>query len=155
VFIREDLLTRSSDTLPTMLNYKTQAENGSLYNTPPVFGIYILRLVLKWLVAQGGLAAIEKANVRKAGILYTELDRSGFWRPHAARECRSRMNITFRLPSEDLEKLFVKESTTAGFDGLKGHRSVGGLRASIYNAFPEQGVVDLVAFMREFERRHG
>ncbi|HEX5069556.1 MAG TPA: 3-phosphoserine/phosphohydroxythreonine transaminase [Vicinamibacterales bacterium] len=155
VVIREDLLARSADTLPTMLNYKTQAENGSLYNTPPVFGIYILRLVLKWLVAQGGLDAIQKINQRKAGLLYAELDRSGFWRPHAARECRSQMNITFRLPSEELEALFVKESTAAGFDGLKGHRSVGGLRASIYNAFPEQGVVDLVAFMQEFERRHG
>ena len=155
VFIREDLLARSADTLPTMLNYKTHAENGSLYNTPPVFGIYILRLVLKWLVAQGGLAAVEKLNERKAGHLYTELDRTEFWRPHAAKDSRSRMNITFRLPSEELEKIFVKESTAAGFDGLKGHRSVGGLRASIYNAFPEQGVIDLVAFMREFEKKHG
>jgi len=155
VVIREDLLARSADTLPTMLNYKTQAENGSLYNTPPVFGIYILRLVLKWLVGKGGLEAIQKINQHKAGLLYAELDRTDFWRPHAARECRSQMNITFRLPSEDLEKLFVKESTAAGFDGLKGHRSVGGLRASIYNAFPEQGIVDLVAFMQEFERRHG
>ena len=155
VVIREDLLARSADTLPTMLNYKTQAENGSLYSTPPVFGIYILRLVLKWLVGKGGLEAIQKINQHKAGLLYAELDRTDFWRPHAARECRSQMNITFRLPSEDLEKLFVKESTAAGFDGLKGHRSVGGLRASIYNAFPEQGVVDLVAFMQEFERRHG
>jgi phosphoserine aminotransferase len=155
VFIREDLLARSADSLPTMLNYRTHAENGSLYNTPPVFGIYILRLVLKWLVAQGGLAAIEKVNERKAGILYTELDRSEFWRPHAAKDSRSRMNITFKLPTEDLDKLFVKESTAAGFDGLKGHRSVGGLRASVYNAFPEQGLVDLVAFMREFERKNG
>ncbi len=155
VIIREDLLARSADTLPTMLNYKTQAENGSLYNTPPVFGIYILRLVLKWLVAQGGLTAIRDINDRKANLLYAELDRTEFWRPHAARECRSRMNITFRLPNEELEKLFVTESTKAGFDGLKGHRSVGGLRASIYNAFPEQGIVDLVSFMREFERKHG
>jgi phosphoserine aminotransferase len=155
VFIREDLLTRSADSLPTMLNYRTHAENGSLYNTPPVFGIYILKLVLKWLVAQGGLAAIEKVNECKAGILYTELDRSEFWRPHAAKDSRSRMNITFKLPTEDLDKLFVKESTAAGFDGLKGHRSVGGLRASVYNAFPEQGLVDLVAFMREFERKNG
>jgi len=155
VFIREDLLARSADSLPTMLNYRTHAENGSLYNTPPVFGIYILRLVLKWLVAQGGLAAIEKVNERKAAILYTELDRSEFWRPHAAKDSRSRMNITFKLPTEDLDKLFVKESTAAGFDGLKGHRSVGGLRASVYNAFPEQGLVDLVAFMREFERKNG
>jgi phosphoserine aminotransferase len=131
------------------------AENGSLYNTPPVFGIYILRLVLKWLRAAGGLDAIRAVNERKAGLLYAELDRTPFWRPHADAGSRSHMNITFRLPSEDLEKVFVKESTAAGFDGLKGHRSVGGLRASIYNAFPEQGIVDLVAFMKDFERRHG
>ncbi len=155
VIVRDDLLTRSADTLPTMLNYKVQAENGSLYNTPPVFGIYILRLVLKWLRNLGGLAAIQKVNQRKAAVLYDELDRTEFWRPHADKSCRSLMNVTFRLPSEDLEKTFVKESTAAGFDGLKGHRSVGGLRASIYNAFPEKGLTDLVAFMRDFERRHG
>jgi phosphoserine aminotransferase len=155
VIVREDLLARSADTLPTMLNYKTQAENGSLYNTPPVFGIYILRLVLKWLVGNGGLAAIAKVNERKAGALYAELDRTEFWKPHADKDSRSRMNITFKLPSEELDKLFVKESTAAGFDGLKGHRSVGGLRASIYNAFPEEGITALVSFMREFERKHG
>ena len=155
VIVREDLLTRSADSLPTMLNYRTHAENGSLYNTPPVFGIYILRLVLKWLVGIGGLTKIQAINDRKAGLLYAELDRTPFWRPHAVKGARSNMNVTFRLPSEDLEKLFVKESTAAGFDGLKGHRSVGGLRASIYNAFPEQGIVDLVAFMREFEKKNG
>jgi phosphoserine aminotransferase len=155
VIVREDLLARSADSLPTMLNYKTQVENLSLYNTPPVFGIYILRLVLKWLVAQGGLAAIETVNARKAGLLYAELDRTPFWTPHADAGSRSRMNVTFRLPNEDLDKLFSKESTAAGFDGLKGHRSVGGMRASIYNAFPEQGIKDLVAFMREFEKKHG
>src|SRR5262245_61909123 len=155
VVVREDMLARSADSLPTMLNYKTHAENGSLYNTPPVFGIYILRLVLKWLTAQGGLAKVQALNERKASLLYAELDRTAFWKPHAAKDSRSRMNITFRLPSEDLEKLFAKESTAAGFDGLKGHRSVGGIRASIYNAFPEQGVKDLVDFMREFERKHG
>jgi phosphoserine aminotransferase len=155
VIIRDDMLPRSADSLPTMLNYRTHAENGSLYNTPPVFGIYILRLVLKWLVGLGGLSKIQELNERKAALLYAELDRSPFWRPHAAKGSRSRMNITFRLPNEDLEKLFVKESTAAGFDGLKGHRSVGGLRASIYNAFPEQGVADLVKFMREFEQKNG
>jgi phosphoserine aminotransferase len=155
VIVREDLLARSADSLPTMLNYKTHAENGSLYNTPPVFGIYILRLVLKWLVGIGGLTKILEINERKAALLYTELDRTSFWRPHAVKTARSNMNITFRLPSEELEKLFVKESTAAGFDGLKGHRSVGGLRASIYNAFPEQGVADLVSFMQEFERKNG
>jgi phosphoserine aminotransferase len=155
VIIRDDLLARSAESLPTMLSYRVQAENGSLYNTPPVFGIYILRLVLKWLVANGGLPAIHKVNERKAGVLYAELDRSAFWTPHAEKDCRSLMNVTFRLPTEDLERLFVKESTAAGFDGLKGHRSVGGLRASIYNAFPEQGLHDLVSFMKEFEKRHG
>jgi phosphoserine aminotransferase len=155
VIVREDLLARSADTLPTMLNYRTHAENGSLYNTPPVFGIYILRLVLKWLVSLGGLPAIAKINERKANMLYDELDRTDFWRPHADKDSRSLMNVTFRLPNEELEKLFIKQATGAGFDGLKGHRSVGGLRASIYNAFPEQGIVDLVQFMREFERTHG
>jgi phosphoserine aminotransferase len=155
VIIREDLLARSADSLPSMLNYKVQAENNSLYNTPPVFSIYILRLVLKWLRAQGGLEAIEKVNIRKAETLYAELDRTGYWTPHADKGSRSRMNVTFRLPNEDVEKIFVKESTAAGFDGLKGHRSVGGMRASIYNAFPEQGIKDLVSFMKEFERKHG
>jgi phosphoserine aminotransferase len=155
VIVRDDLLARSADSLPTMLNFKTHAENGSLYNTPPCFGIYILRLVLKWLVGLGGLPAIAKINDAKAKVLYDELDRTEFWKPHADRDSRSLMNVTFRLPSEELEKQFVKESTAAGFDGLKGHRSVGGLRASIYNAFPEQGVKDLVGFMREFEKKHG
>jgi phosphoserine aminotransferase len=155
VIIREDLLARSADSLPTMLNYKTHADNGSMYNTPPAFGIYILGLVLKWMKGQGGLAAIEAANVRKADALYAELDRTGFWKPHAEKASRSRMNVTFRLSSEDLEKKFAKEATAAGLDGLKGHRSVGGIRASIYNAFPEAGVHALVDFMKEFERKNG
>lgn len=155
VIIREDLLARSADTLPTMLNYRVHAENGSRYNTPPAFGIYILGLVLKWLKGVGGLAAIEQVNIRKADALYAELDRSGFWRPHARKDSRSRMNVTFRLPTEELEATFAKDATAAGFDGLKGHRSVGGMRASIYNAFPEEGITALVAFMREFERTHG
>jgi phosphoserine aminotransferase len=155
VIVREDLLARSTDALPTMMNYKVQAENESRYNTPPAFGIYILGLVLKWLKGAGGLAAIEAVNIRKAAALYAELDRTAFWAPHAEKDARSRMNVTFRLPSEDLEKQFVKEATAAGFDGLKGHRSVGGLRASIYNAFPEEGVTALVQFMREFERTRG
>jgi len=155
VIIREDLLGRSSKSLHTMLNYGVHAENGSLYNTPPAFGVYVLGLVLEWLLGQGGLPAIAAANERKAGKLYAELDRTGFWRPTAEQPSRSLMNVTFRLATEDLEKAFVKESTAAGFDGLKGHRSVGGMRASIYNAFPEQGIDDLVAFMREFERRNG
>ena len=155
VIVREDLLPRSSDSLPTMTNYKTHAENGSMYNTPPAFGIYILGLVLKWMKGLGGLAAIEAINERKAAILYTELDRTGFWKPHAEVSSRSRMNVTFRLATEDLEKKFAKEATAAGLDGLKGHRAVGGIRASIYNAFPEEGVTALVEFMKEFERKNG
>ena len=155
VLIREDLLSRSAKTLPTMLNYAVHAENGSMYNTPPAFAVYTLGLVMKWLLANGGLAAMEKANVRKAAKLYAEIDRTGFFRGTADKDCRSLMNVTFRLSSEDLEKQFVKESTAAGLDGLKGHRSVGGMRASIYNAFPEEGVDALVAFMREFERKRG
>lgn len=155
VIIREDLLARSTKALHTMLSYAVQAENGSLYNTPPAFGVYVLGLVMQWLLALGGLPAIAAINERKAGKLYDELDRTGFWRPTAQDDSRSLMNVTFRLATEELEKAFIKESTAAGFDGLKGHRSVGGMRASIYNAFPEAGVDDLVAFMREFERRNG
>jgi len=155
VLVRDDLVKKGPDTLPTMLNYATHVDSKSLYNTPPVFGIYILRLVLKWLVANGGLSAMAKVNERKAGKLYAEIDRTGFFRGHAAKDSRSLMNVTFRLPSEELEQKFVKESAAAGFSGLKGHRSVGGLRASIYNAFPEAGIDALVAFMQDFEKKNG
>jgi phosphoserine aminotransferase len=155
VIIRDDCLKRVPVSLPTMLDYAVHAESQSLYNTPPVFPIYIMRLVLKWLLAAGGLEAIGRLNERKAGKLYEEIDRSGFYRGHAHKDCRSTMNVTFRLPSEELEKRFVQQATAAGLDGLKGHRSVGGLRASVYNAFPEAGVDALVQFMREFERRNG
>ena len=155
VVIREDLLARSAKTLPTMLNYAVHAGNGSMYNTPNTFGIYLMGLVAKWAISQGGLAEIAHRNERKAARLYAEIDRTGFYRGTAAKDSRSLMNVTFRLTSEDLETLFVKESTAAGLDGLKGHRSVGGMRASIYNAFPEEGVDTLVEFMRDFERKHG
>jgi len=155
VIIGEDLLKRSQKSLPTMLSYAVHAENGSLYNTPPAFAVYALGLVMKWLRAQGGLTAIAAVNARKAAKLYAEIDRTGFYRGTAHTECRSLMNVTFRLATEDLEKQFIKQSTAAGLDGLKGHRSVGGMRASIYNAFPEEGVDALVSFMREFERRQG
>jgi phosphoserine aminotransferase len=155
VIIREDLLQRSPDALPTMLNYKVQAENDSLYNTPNTFGVYILGLTMKYLRSIGGLEAIAKVNQRKAAKLYGEIDRTGFYRGTARMPDRSLMNVTFRLSTEELEKQFVKESTAAGFDGLKGHRSVGGMRASIYNAFPEEGIDALVSFMREFERKRG
>ena len=153
--IREDMLTKSPSSLHTMLNYAVHAENGSMYNTPPCFGIYLMGLVMKWAIAQGGLGAIGRVNDRKAAKLYAEIDRSGFYRGTADTASRSRMNITFRLPNEDLEKAFVKETTAAGLDGLKGHRSVGGMRASIYNAFPEAGIDALVSFMQEFERKNG
>jgi len=155
VIIRDDMVTRSPSTLPTMLNYSVHVENQSMYNTPPVFAIYIMRLVMKWLLKQGGLAAIDKHNARKAAKLYGEIDRTGFYKGHAQKDSRSRMNVTFRLPSEELEKKFAKEATAAGLDGLKGHRSVGGMRASLYNAFPEAGVDALVGFMQEFERKNG
>ncbi len=155
VIVREDLLARSTKALHTMLNYAVQAENGSLYNTPPTFAVYTLGLVMKWLIAQGGLTAIAGVNERKAAKLYTEIDRTGFYRGTAHKDCRSLMNVTFRLATEDLEKAFVTESTAAGLDGLKGHRSVGGMRASIYNAFPEAGIDALVSFMQEFERKNG
>ena len=155
VIVREDLLTRSAKSLPTMLNYAVHAENGSMYNTPPCFGIYLMGLVAKWALAEGGLPALAARNERKAAKLYAEIDRTGFYRGHAEKDSRSLMNVTFRLPNEELEKSFVKESTAAGFDGLKGHRSVGGMRASIYNAFPEDGVEALVDFMKEFERTRG
>ena len=155
VIIREDLLARSAAALPAMLSYAVHAENGSMYNTPPVFAIYVLGLVTRWLIDQGGLSAIAAVNARKAGKLYDEIDRTGFYRGTAQKDSRSLMNVTFRLSAEDLEKQFVKEAEKAGLDGLKGHRSVGGIRASIYNAFPEEGVDALVGFMKEFERRNG
>jgi phosphoserine aminotransferase len=158
VIIREDLLQRSASgkpALPAMLNYAVQAEGRSLYNTPPAFAVYALGLVMKWLIARGGLGALAAINERKAAKLYAEIDRTGFYRGTAQRSSRSLMNVTFRLATEDLDGLFVRESAAAGLDGLAGHRSVGGMRASIYNAFPEEGVDALVTFMREFERRHG
>ncbi|CAN5728507.1 3-phosphoserine/phosphohydroxythreonine transaminase [soil metagenome] len=155
VIIREDMLARTPKSLPTMLQYPVHVENGSMYNTHPVFAIYVMRLVLAWLLKQGGLAAIEKVNQRKADKLYAEIDRTEFYKGHAAPDSRSRMNVTFRLPTEELEKRFAKEATAAGLDGLKGHRSVGGVRASIYNAFPERGVDALVQFMGEFEKKNG
>jgi phosphoserine aminotransferase len=155
VIIRDDLAKRSPSTLPTMMQYGVHVENKSMYNTPPVFAIYVMRLVLKWLLKEGGLESIERRNISKAQKLYAEIDRTGFYRAHAQVDSRSRMNITFRLPNEPLEKRFASEAAAVGLDGLKGHRSVGGMRASIYNAFPEAGVDALVAFMRDFEAKNG
>jgi phosphoserine aminotransferase len=155
VIVRDDLLARTPSTLATMLQYGVHVENKSMYNTPPVFAIYVMRLVLAWLLKRGGLEAVDTSNTRKSDKLYAEIDRTPFYRGHAKEDSRSRMNVTFRLPSEELEKKFAKEATAAGLDGLKGHRSVGGMRASIYNAFPEEGVDALVQFMQEFERKNG
>ncbi|HVF57505.1 MAG TPA: 3-phosphoserine/phosphohydroxythreonine transaminase [Pyrinomonadaceae bacterium] len=155
VIIRDDMLGRIPDGLHTMLDYRTHVEGKSLYNTPNTWGIYIINLVCKWLKGKGGLAAMRGENEAKAKLIYDAIDATDFYRGHAAREARSLMNVTFRLPSEDLEKQFAKEATAAGLDGLKGHRSVGGIRASIYNAFPREGCEALVSFMREFERKNG
>jgi phosphoserine aminotransferase len=155
VILRDDLLRRVPEGLHTMLDYRTHAENKSLYNTPNTWGIYILNLVCGWVREQGGLTGMYEKNRRKAGKIYEAIDATDFYRGHAAPEARSIMNVTFRLPSEELEKKFTSEATAAGLDGLKGHRSVGGVRASIYNAFPEEGVDALVEFMKEFERKNG
>ena len=156
VVIREDLLHRSSDDLPTLLNYRTIAENDSMANTPNTFGIYLIDLVCGWLKEQGGLSVMQERNEEKAAILYEAIDSSdGYYVGHANRECRSVMNVTFRLPSEDLEDKFCDEAEAIGLDGLRGHRSVGGIRASIYNAFPREGIVELVSFMKEFAGRNG
>ncbi len=160
VIVRDDLVKKAAEAksyanLPIMLQYGTHIPDKSLYNTPPAFAIYIMGLAMKWLLSIGGLAAIDQMNERKANKLYAEIDRTGYYKGHAAKDSRSRMNVTFRLPNEELEAKFVKEAKAAGMDGLKGHRSVGGLRASIYNAFPEKGVDVLVEFMKEFEKKNG
>jgi len=155
VVLRESWLAEANKNVPAMLRYATHIKNNSLYNTPPTFGIYIFGLTMKWLKSLGGLDAIAAINRRKADRLYAEVDRTGFYRGTAEKESRSLMNVTFRLPSEELEKKFDKDATAAGLDGLKGHRSVGGMRASIYNAFPEEGVEALVQFMQEFEKKNG
>ena len=156
IIIKKDMLERSSDSLHTMLNYKTHVENNSLYNTPNTFGVYIIGLVAKWLKGLGGLDGMYKINKEKADLLYKCIDESGgFYKGHADKDSRSLMNVTFNLATEELEKKLVAEATTAGFDGVKGHRSVGGLRASIYNAFPKKGVEDLVSFMKDFQKKNG
>jgi phosphoserine aminotransferase len=155
VIIRKDMLERSSDSLPIYLNYKIHADNFSLYNTPNCFGIYIIGLVMKWIKNKGGLKTIQKMNEEKAKILYDFLDEnSDYYRGTVQKDSRSLMNIPFRLPNEELENKLIAEATKAGFSGLKGHKSVGGLRASIYNAFPKKGVEDLVEFLKEFRKKN-
>lgn len=155
VILRDDMLAKIPDGLHTMLDFRTHVENNSLYNTPNTWGIYIISLVCKHLKEMGGLEAMERRNDEKSKLIYDQIDSSDFYRGHAAPEARSTMNVTFRLPSEDLEKQFAKEATAQKLDGLKGHRSVGGIRASIYNAFPLAGVEALVDFMKDFERKNG
>lgn len=158
VILHKALLDKQVRTdLPTMLDFKKMVAGGSMHNTPPVFSIYMLSLVMKWLLNDvGGLEAMHKRNQHKAELLYTALDGSeGYYRPHAQPGSRSLMNVTWRLASEELEKKFVKEAKAAGMDGLKGHRDVGGIRASIYNAFPTEGVEALVRFMDEFKKSNG
>jgi phosphoserine aminotransferase len=155
VIMREDLLPRIREGVPTMLDYNTHVKNKSLYNTPNTWGIYILNLVCKWLKEKGGLAGMQQENEAKAKLIYDAIDATEFYRGHADMDARSAMNVTFRLPSEDLEKRFANEATARGLDGLKGHRSVGGIRASIYNAFPKEGCEALVQFMNEFETKNG
>ncbi|GFN31627.1 3-phosphoserine/phosphohydroxythreonine transaminase [Paenibacillus xylaniclasticus] len=156
VIIRDDLAANSPKTIPTMLRYETHAKNSSLYNTPPSFSVYMVTLVLKWLKEKGGVAAMEQFNRDKTKLIYDAIDNSsGFYRGFADPASRSIMNITFRIHSEELEKLFVKESEAAGFVGLKGHRSVGGLRASTYNAVPLESCQALAQFMADFQKRHG
>jgi phosphoserine aminotransferase len=155
VIMRDDLLQRIPDGLHTMLDYRTHVENKSLYNTPNTWGIYIISLVSKWLLEKGGLEAMHRENEAKAQLIYDAIDSTEFYRGHADADSRSIMNVTFRLPSEELEKKFASEATAQGLDGLKGHRSVGGIRASIYNALPLAAVEALVAFMVEFEKKNG
>ena len=155
VIIREDLIELAPKSLPTMLQYRVHAAEHSLYNTPNTWGIYFTGQVFKWIRDQGGLAAMAALNEAKAKLLYDAIDASGFYRGTAEPGSRSRMNVTFRGPSEELEAKFCSEATRSGLDGLKGHRSVGGMRASIYNACPLASVQALVDFMKEFERKNG
>lgn len=152
--IREDLLGNARDITPTMLNYQIHADNDSLYNTPPCYTIYICKLVLEWLKENGGLEAMQARNIKKANLLYNFLDNSKMFRGTVVAEDRSLMNVPFVTDSDELNAKFVKEAEAAGLINLKGHRSVGGMRASIYNAMPYEGVAALVAFMEEFEKEN-
>jgi phosphoserine aminotransferase len=155
VVVREDLIGHAAPRTPSVFDYRVQADGDSMYNTPPTYAVYIAGLVLKWLKAKGGLAAMEKINVEKAGLLYDLLDSSGFYRSPVARDDRSRMNVPFTLNDSSRDEAFLKQAAQHGLTQLKGHRSVGGMRASIYNAMPLAGVKALVEFMRDFERRQG
>ncbi|MCX6998220.1 MAG: 3-phosphoserine/phosphohydroxythreonine transaminase [Kiritimatiellaeota bacterium] len=155
VIIRNDLAECVNEQTPNIFRYKTHLEENSLHNTPPCYIIYMLALCPRWLLKQGGVEAIARINRAKAARLYAAIDASGFYKGTATLDCRSDMNVTFRLPTEALEELFVKEAAAQQLKGLKGHRSVGGIRASIYNAFPLAGVEALIAFMKDFAKRNG
>ncbi len=156
VLISPELLAKANKNLPAIFQYGTFAKNDSLYNTPATFAVYIMNLVLKWIQRNGGLTAMERVNQAKAAYIYDAIDASGgFYRGHAQKKDRSLMNVTFRLPNEALEEAFVKEAKQAGLVGVKGHRSVGGMRASIYNAMPAEGCQALAELMRDFARRNG
>jgi phosphoserine aminotransferase len=154
VIIRKDLADRAPENLPTMFKYKTHIENNSLFNTCPTFTIYMYMLVTRW-IKKMGLDNLYKQNVEKAAKLYSAIDKTDFYRGTAVPECRSDMNVTWRLPSEELEAKFIAQAAENDLKGLKGHRSVGGIRASIYNAFPVEGIDALVSFMEDFERANG
>ncbi|EEG77604.1 3-phosphoserine/phosphohydroxythreonine transaminase [Dethiobacter alkaliphilus] len=156
VVIRQELLKQVPETLPSMLRYDLFAKNDSLYNTPPAFGIYMIDLMLEWLKDAGGLEAMGRHNMEKAALIYHAIDNSnGFYSGHAAKDSRSQMNITFRLPSEELDKAFIQEAAAQNLTGLKGHRSVGGMRASVYNAMSREGCQKLADFMTEFQKKNG
>jgi len=155
VIVRDDLIGQPHPLLPSAFDYKTVADNDSMYNTPPTYAIYIAGLVLHWLKKQGGLAAMAAHNQAKAALLYDVLDTTAFYKAPVAKDCRSWMNVPFKLADEALDGEFLKGAEARGMVQLKGHRSVGGMRASIYNAMPVEGVRTLVAYMKEFEARHG
>ena len=152
--IREDLLQDVAQTTPVLLDYKLMIKNDSMYNTPPAYAIYVLGLVLEWIDSLGGLEVMKERNEKKAKLVYDYLDQSTFYKAHSDKENRSLMNVTFTTPNKDLDAKFVKESIEAGMTNLKGHRSVGGIRASIYNAMPKEGVEKLVEFMKKFEEEN-
>ncbi|MEL6497797.1 MAG: 3-phosphoserine/phosphohydroxythreonine transaminase [Planctomycetota bacterium] len=155
VIVRDDVLDRQVRDLPWMLDYKVQAEKESRFNTPPTFGVYLMGQTFKWILAQGGLDAMRERNEAKSRVVYEALDASEFYRPHARKQDRSHMNITFYTPSPDLDAAFISEAEAAGLKNLKGHREVGGMRASMYNAFPHHGAEALASFLQDFEARHG
>jgi phosphoserine aminotransferase len=155
VIVRDDLIGQADPRTPAIFDYKVQAEADSMHNTPPSYAIYLAGLVFQWLKKLGGLAKMEELNVAKAKILYDYLDQTEFYRSPVAREDRSRMNVPFTLKSDKLDEEFLKQAQARGLAELKGHRAVGGMRASIYNAMPVEGVQSLVEFMREFEKAKG